>query len=96
MAASQNLRRELEIIETGIEDLQEALYGVEDDLRAGGVRPGWLRALGVRMLKTDLRRRIRDLRQRRRVVLNCYAEAREYESWLTTTGRQRRREGAAV
>lgn len=81
MTASENLRRELESIEGGIESLQETLCRVED-LRSYGARPGWLRALGVRILKADLRRRIRDLEQRRGVARNCFAEARKYESWL--------------
>lgn len=93
MAASENLKRELESIEGRIEDLQDTLCGVEG-LRAAGIRPGWLQVLGVRMLRTDLRRRIRDLEQRRRVVLNCYTEARRYEGWLRSAEREERREGA--
>jgi hypothetical protein len=95
MAASENLKRELEGIEGRIEGLQDTLWRVED-LRAAGIRPGWLQVLGIRMLKTDLRRRIRELEQRRRVVLNCYTEARKYEGWLGRAERDERREGAVL
>lgn len=96
MAATENLRRELEGIEGRIEGLREALYRAEEDLRGAGVRPGWLQALGVRSLKVDLRRRIRDLEQRRRVVRNCYTEAAKYEGWLRPAGQEERREGAVL
>lgn len=91
MAASESLRRELESIEDEAEDLRDGLYRLED-LRTARVRPGWLTGLGVRMLEIDLRRRIRDLEVRRRVALNCYAEARKYEDWLEP---EERRESAA-
>jgi hypothetical protein len=87
MAASESLRRELESIEGEAEDLRDGLYRLED-LRTARIRPGWLTVLGVRMLEIDLRRRIRDLEERRRVALNCYAEARKYEDWLKAEERR--------
>jgi hypothetical protein len=94
MAASESLRRELESIEGEVESLRDGLYRLED-LRAARIRPGWLKVLGMRMLKVDLRRRIRDLGERRRVALNCYAEARKYENWLERAEREERWESAA-
>lgn len=95
MSASENLKRELENIECRIEGLQEMLCRV-DDLRAVGIRPGWLRLLGVRALRIDLRRRIRDLEQRRMVVRNCHAEARKFEAWQGPAERGDSRENAVL
>lgn len=90
--ASENLRRELESIEGRIEDLQEVLYDTEETFRRVRRPPGWIRALGFRMLQVDLKRRILGLEQRRDMVRTCYAEARRYEDWLKLAGQGERRE----
>lgn len=92
MTASENLRRELESIEDGIEELRELLYDAEEDVRRVRRLSGWIRTPGFRMLRVDLKRRIRGLEQRRDVVRTCYAEARRYEEWLELDGQAGRRE----
>ena len=89
MTGSDNLKQQIEGIESEIEELQEMLFQVES-LRGSGMRPGLFQALSVRMLKMDLRRRIRDLGWRRKMAHNCYLETREYEAWSIHTEREDR------
>ena len=82
MAASENLRRELESIEARIEELREDLHRLDADFRMVRGRAGWLWALRVRAMRVGLGRQVRELELRRGAARTCLVETEGYEEWL--------------
>ena len=79
MVTPDKLLQELHGIDRRIENLQETKSQVDTDFRMVRDQAGWVRRLSVYWLQKDLARQVQYLKMQRRMMLNCYVEAKKAE-----------------
>ncbi len=79
MVTPDKLLQELRRIDRRIENLQETKYQIDADFRMVRDQAGWAKRLSVYWLQKDLARQVQYLKMQRRMIHNCYVEAKKAE-----------------